>query len=125
MLFLGIFTRVANAQQRMAEMEAALHAVHVERSLLCAYVPIEVGETVWVRYMPTVGDAWLRATGDVVAEADGGVIVRWGEGHGPMRGSETFLSGVASDVEQVPEPRVPNGGIIARQAHLARGGVGH
>ena len=88
-VFMGMYTRVGDAHIRMADMVSALVAAHTEREA-GTYVPLEVGETVWVRYYPRAGTEWLRATGEVTSMQPDGMWVRWGGDHGPMRGSETF-----------------------------------
>ena len=91
-LFMGVYARVEDAQDRAHEMRAALHAAAAERDL-GLYVPVEEGETVWVRYFPSSDRSlWRRTTGDVVeACEDGSLCVRWAGGHGGMRGSVSYL----------------------------------
>ena len=84
-LFMGVYTRVADAAARREAFEAAMRAKHAATSL-CLYVPLEEGEAVWVRFRPSGAAAheWIRATGTIESERpDGSMTIRWDGRYGP------------------------------------------
>jgi hypothetical protein len=91
-LYMGMYTRHAHTVDRRAAMESALHAAHLER-FWRTYIPLEVGDTVWVRYYVRDG-SWFRASGSLTEECSDGIYISWG-GAGQsdvMRGSVTLLT---------------------------------
>ena len=90
-IFMGVYSRVSDAHKRIVQLEAALATAHAEREDHM-HVPLEVGETVWMRFYRS-DNVWRRATGVVEALTADGMVIRWKtrEG-GPMRGSATVYS---------------------------------
>jgi hypothetical protein len=97
-LFLGQYTRVMNASERVAELRMALRA-QVEARRRQRGPELGVGSVVWAKLYAR-GSGYLRAQGVVAKiDAEGVVWVMWTGERGPARGWwQPFERAVAGDV---------------------------